>query len=259
MGIMKELAKNSLKRVDLYPGLQEVRRQIRRSLPREVRRRRDSARFYSRFIRDGDLCFDVGANIGDKTEIFLSLGARVVCIEPHPECLRCIHRRFGKNRRVLIIDKALGDKEGFSQLHICDAASTISTMSTSWMKEGRFSKDFTWRKTQSVALTTLDAVIRTHGMPTFCKIDVEGYEETVLKGLSKHIPYLSFEFSREFFDAATRCTDRLSAIGNAKFNFSVAGSMRLLLDRWAEPSELFKALSVIEDDLLWGDVYTKFE
>jgi hypothetical protein len=127
------------------------------------------------------------------------------------------------------------------------------------MRESRFSKDFAWRKTQPVALTTLDALIRRHGMPAFCKIDVEGYEETVLRGLSKPIPFVSFEFSREFFDAATRCIDRLSAIGNAKFDFEVAGSMRLLLGAWAEPSELFRALGEIEDELLWGDVYAKFE
>ena len=150
-------------------------------------------------------------------------------------------------------------EEGLSSLYVCDEASTISTMSSAWMKEGRFSKDFTWRKTQPVALTTLDALIRTYGMPTFCKIDVEGYEETVLRGLSKPIPYVSFEFTREFSDATTRCIDRLSAIGNAKFDFSVGESMRLTLGTWTEPSEVFKALSVIEDDLLWGDVYTKFE
>jgi len=256
---MKELAKNSLKSVGLYPGLQEVRRRIRRSLPRDVRRRGDAARFYSQFIRDDDLCFDVGANIGDRTEIFLMLGARVVCVEPQAECLRYLRRRFHKNRRVLIVDKALGDEEGFSQLYVCDEASTISTMSTSWVKESRFSKDFTCWKTQSVALTTLDALIRRHGMPTFCKIDVEGYEQTVLRGLTEPIPYVSFEFTREFFDAATRCANRLSAIGNAKFDFSLGESMRLVLDTWVEPSELFKALSAIEDDLLWGDVYAKFE
>jgi len=96
-------------------------------------------------------------------------------------------------------------------------------------------------------------------MPTFCKIDVEGYEETVLRGLSKPIPYMSFEFSREFFDVAARCIGRLSAIGKARFDFSVGESMRLLLGTWVEPSELFKALSLIEDELLWGDVYAKFE
>ena len=256
---MKELAKSTLKRAGLYSGLQEARRRIRRSLPRELRRRNAAAAFYSQFIRDGDLCFDVGANIGNRTEIFLMLGARVVCIEPQAESLERLGRRFGKNPRVLVVDKALGDKEGFGQLYVCDKASAVSTMSTSWVEQSRFSKDFAWRKIQPVALTTLDALIRGYGTPTFCKIDVEGFEENVLAGLNQPLPHLSFEFSREFFDAAVRCTDRLSTIGDVKFNFSVGESMRLLLNAWVGPSELFKALRLIEDDLLWGDIYAKFE
>ena len=37
--------------------------------------------FYSHFIGKGDLCFDVGANLGNRAEVFLALGATVVAIE----------------------------------------------------------------------------------------------------------------------------------------------------------------------------------
>ncbi len=33
--------------------------------------------FYSSFIRQGDLCFDIGGNIGSKTEVFLALGREI--------------------------------------------------------------------------------------------------------------------------------------------------------------------------------------
>lgn len=38
------------------------------------------------FIDEGDFVFDVGANIGGKTDIFRRKGARVLCIEPQPDC-----------------------------------------------------------------------------------------------------------------------------------------------------------------------------
>jgi hypothetical protein len=33
--------------------------------------------FYSQFIRQNDLCFDIGANLGNQTDAFLKLGVRV--------------------------------------------------------------------------------------------------------------------------------------------------------------------------------------
>jgi len=44
-------------------------------------------------------------------------------------------------------------------------------------------------------MVTLDAAtIETFGKPFYCKIDVEGWELDVLKGLSQPIPLISFEF-----------------------------------------------------------------
>lgn len=37
-------------------------------------------KFYSEFIKEGDLCFDVGAHLGDRSAVWLGLGATVVAI-----------------------------------------------------------------------------------------------------------------------------------------------------------------------------------
>ena len=79
-------------------------------------------------------------------------------------------------------------KKGYLKLQICENAPTISTMSDKWIKDGRFSNDYKWTKTQLVAVTTLDDLIKEYGSPKFCKIDVEGFEYPVLKGLTKPIP-----------------------------------------------------------------------
>ena len=46
-----------------------------------------------------------------------------------------------------------------------------------------------------VPVTTLDALIERHGVPSFVKVDAEGFEEEVLQGLSRSIKALSFEFT----------------------------------------------------------------
>ena len=141
---------------------------------------------------------------------------------------------------------------------ICEEADTISTMSERWKREGRFSTDYKWNKEFQVPVTTLDNVIREYGLPKLCKIDVEGFEYTLLKGLTRPIPYICFEFTREFFDDAKKCIEYLLTLGHAEFNCSIGESCEFLFERWVSTEELYRRIGSIEDDLLWGDIYVKF-
>src|SRR6266436_503898 len=50
--------------------------------------------FYGRFVKRGDLAFDIGANTGAKTAAFLSLGARVVAVEPNGQCTDYMLKKY---------------------------------------------------------------------------------------------------------------------------------------------------------------------
>jgi len=260
----KERAKNRrllitlLKLLKLYSAAKTVKLLMIHSVPRYLPHKREMLEFYSQFIKKGDLCFDVGANVGRFTKIFLELGARVVCVEPQEACLQQLYRLFGDNKKVIIVGKALGELEGEGELMMSEEAPTISTMSSKWKNEGRFSKDHKWTKTQKVPITTLDALILSYGLPKFCKIDVEGFEEPVLKGLTKPMPVISFEFTREFFDDAKKCINHLLSIGQVKFNCSLGESMKFLFQKWVTPDELYEKIDQLEDERLWGDIYAKF-
>ena len=212
-------------------------------------------KFYSQFISSGDLVFDVGAHMGDMTAVFLSLGASVICVEPQPYCARILRSRFGANKKVTIIEKGLGRKEDELALHICEDAPSLSTFSNKW-KRGRFSRQ-NWNKQVVVPITTLDSLIATFGTPTFCKIDVEGSELDVLRGLNTTIPLISFEFTKEFIKDAKACTKRLSSITRTKFNYSVYSEFRFWNNEWLDQKELFKILELIPDVKLCGDIYAR--
>jgi FkbM family methyltransferase len=224
----------------------------------ENRHKEEMKEFYGTFVGPGDICFDVGANLGNRTAILSEIGCRVISIEPQPLCLKRLRRLFGKLENVVIVDAAVGEREGQGELAICEDEPTISTMSDKWMTEGRFAGSNQWSRKITVRMTTLDALIAKHGMPKFCKIDVEGFELSVIKGLSVPVPYLSFEFTREFLPDAKRCMDHLLTIGPAVFNVSLGESMELLSRQWMSSDEMYERISAEKTPLLWGDVYAKF-
>jgi FkbM family methyltransferase len=238
-------------------GLGRVRRRAAASVgARRVRSRRVA--FYRALVPKDSVCFDVGANIGNRVEVFLALGAAVVAIEPQTECAKELDRRFGRNARFTLVKTAVGPNHGVATLRI-PAASTIATLSPEFVsatqRSGRFS-EFSWDREVQVPVTTLDALVARYGAPAFCKIDVEGYEAEVLGGLSRALRCISFEYTAEIIGVAFRCIDHLTSLGQYRYNISRGETMEWVLGEWVGPAEMRYRLS-IERYPNWGDVYAE--
>ena len=216
---------------------------------------------FKQIINKDDLCFDVGGNIGAKTDAFLVLGAKVICIEPQESCLKILTAKYKNNNRVVIVNKALSSNEGEKKIFIA-SENTISSMSEEFIKtvkETRFTTH-TWDKEVVCHTTTLDELIHSYGIPKFCKIDVEGYEVEILKGLSKPIPYISIEFTPELKHLSFDCIEHMSKIADYKFNYSEGESLKYGFDNWVTKEEMINFLSKNNDfKKSFGDVYMKFE
>ena len=229
--------------------------------------RRKLLRFYSQFISKGDLCFDIGANIGNRTEVFLRLGATVVAVEPQDICMQKLLNKYGDNNKVFLVHKALGAKEGKGNL-ILSNSHTVSSMSKEWIDCVKNSdmfftstSAFQWHKTVSVPITTLDKLIKKYGNPTVCKIDVEGFEYQVIKGLSQPVKMISFEFTptSKFINLAIKSIKHLSSIGNVKFNYSFGESMTFALSNWVDKEKICNILlSIPYKTAFSGDIYARF-
>jgi FkbM family methyltransferase len=217
-----------------------------------------AAAFYGRLVTPDDLVFDIGANLGNRVKVFRHLGCRVVAVEPQAFCVAVLKRAFP--RQITIVDRALSDRIGTAELYIANVH-VLSSMSKDWIRRtteaGRFSGN-RWDKTVAVKTTTLDAICREFGEPAFVKIDVEGHEEAVFRGLSVPIQGLSFEFASENLQSTFSCLALLDRIGRYEFNYSLGESMQLELRQWASLSEIQKHLSCV-GALGWGDVYAKLD
>lgn len=256
--LIKDKIRRLLKMINLYPIVNRfLLKFFRYTLPIPNKK----LEFFSKFIKEGYLCYDIGAWEGEFTELFLRLGARVIAVEPQLECVKKLQINFGKDNRVKIIGKAAGEKIGNAKMYLCKNYTTISTLSTRWMNESRYARRFEQSeiKIQPVSIITLDSLISLFGVPKFCKIDVEGFEESVLKGLTQPIPFISFEFTIELIDIVEKICKHLSTIGKVLFNCVLHGSeMKFLFQKWVTAEELYHKLNSYKNELLCGDIYVKF-
>jgi FkbM family methyltransferase len=217
--------------------------------------------FYRGVLRglpSNGLIFDVGANLGLKTDVFLRLGARVVAVDPDPANQRALRDRFLRYRvtrkPVVVVDAALSDVNAMQTLWIEAPGSALNTLSRKWVEalegdERRFGRPVAYGQQTTVRTTTLDALIVRHGEPYFVKIDVEGFEGNVLRGLRRRVPYLSFEVNLpEFLAEGLECVallKDLAADGMFNYTSDVRGGLRL--NRWVIAEELSEALAACRE------------
>ena len=247
----------SLKSTAFYQALRAIR--YARHPPQWYLQERNEATFYRPMVRTGSLCFDLGANVGQKTRSFRLLGARVVCIEPDPSALRVLAHEFGHDPDVVVVPKAVGGLAGHARLHLGDS-STISSMSMKWMQLAARTERLAgreWPETIDVEVTTLDDLINQFGVPDFCKVDVEGLEPEVFKGLTQSVPALSFEFQPEALDIVNLVLDRLDELAQYTFNYSFSSPMKWQLMGWVDGTTIRTALrdAAQHHPETWGDVF----
>ena len=224
-------------------------------------RQRGLRRLYRHFVGAGDLAFDVGAHLGDRTAAFRKLGARVVALEPQPAVRRWLVMLVGRSRDVSIRAEAVGRAVGTARLALSHGTPTMSSLSEDWPntlpERNPGFRGVRWDDSVEVAVTTLDALIEQYGLPRFCKIDVEGYEAEVLAGLSHRIPALSVEFVVGALDVAEACVRRLEALGGYEFN-AVEGEERSFMSkRWLAADDMLAWLRGGGGSASSGDVYAR--
>ena len=204
-------------------------------------------------FKQGYSIFDVGANKGQKTDIFLRLGASVVAVEPDPSNQRILKQSFLdyrlKRRPVTIVGKAVSDRSGKAVFLIDEPGSAKNTLNQKWADTlrsdpGRFGKTLAFGKHREVETITLEQLIHSYGRPYYVKIDVEGHELSVLRGMKTVVPFLSFEVNLpEFRGEAEECVKMLDQLASGgDFNQTPDCSRGFVFKEWQSCSAALDVL-----------------
>jgi FkbM family methyltransferase len=248
----------------VFDGLRTVRGVVRslRIYYGDRQHRPAMERLYRRFVRRGDLVFDIGAHVGDRIGAFRRLGARVVAVEPQPALVKTLRLLYGRDPDVAIEAVALGSRSGTIELKLNLDNPTVSTVSADFVAAAAHAPGWetqSWTKCLPVPLSTVDALIVRHGVPAFIKIDVEGFEAEVLAGLTQSVAALSFEFTTIQRDVALAAIARCGALGFQHFDAVLGETQSFVHGRSQSADQIRYWLMDLPDHANSGDIYAMRE
>lgn len=206
------------------------------------------------------IAFDIGANIGQTVDELLPNYDKIICFEPNPSLVTVIKNKFFNNDKVTIEELGLSDKTETKKFNISNSH-VVSTFSEDWINNSRFTNVYNWDTSIDVKTTTLDEVIDKYGIPYFIKIDVEGYEYEVLKGLTKLLDntYFAFEWAEEQYKIVNKTVKYLKELGYNNFSYTYQDSLLNLENiNWCNWEDLTVHNDINEDRKeKWGMIYFK--
>ena len=241
-----------IKRLSLRFGFYRPTRWLSRRLrPSRQKSFENDVCFYRDLLPSGGLAFDVGANIGEKSEALLAAGLRVVAFEPNPEVIPELLSRCQHCPDWTLIQVALSKSPAIASFY-----ARTSHESSGFIPDWGGSPAHLYH----VPVLNLDLAIAHFGVPDFCKIDVEGWELEVLSGLTQKPTILSFEFHlTEANIAQTKlCLDSLRKLGYKRANLAPEESIEFLHPSWIDIDELYEGFPdryKAMTELIYGDIY----
>ncbi|MEO7306364.1 MAG: FkbM family methyltransferase [Ferruginibacter sp.] len=220
---------------------------------------KEQIQFYGGLIKPNDLCFDIGGNVGFKTNVFLHLGARVVTLEPQQACVDILKIKYGK--KAIILQKGAGATNEMKEFYISNNTA-VSSFKKDWVDEFKDSRfpGSSIQAVEKIEMVTLDSLIDIYGKPNFIKIDVEGFEMEVFRGLTNSFGYLSFEYAVP--EKAQDVTEILkylkSKYSRLTCNFAICNDSSFALKAWMPIAEMLEYVQQeYFNSTFAGDIYIK--
>jgi len=232
--------------------------------PAKYKIQQEEPDFYKKFLKShpakNNLIFDVGANMGHKSIIFSRLAKKVVAFEPSEKLFDFLQKRFN-NSNVTLFNYALGNAVTDSDFYVVENNEAYNSLNKKHIETTTTSRGIATINTvkhKKVKVEVLENFIKKFGIPKYIKIDVEGYEYEVIKGLITPVPLLSFEVNLpEFLSESIQTINHLDLISSNKYRFNFATSNFFLNEKFIGKEDAIQFLR--ETALQYLEIYVKFD
>jgi len=135
-----------------------------------------------RFISEGDVVWDVGANVGVFSFSAAGKGGKVVMVEPDPFLVQLLRKSVEINEDLEldlnVLPVALSDNPGLEVFQIAERGRASNSLAS----VGGRSQMGGVRKEIIVPVMTMDSLLDNFSEPKFIKVDVEGGEIGAMNG-----------------------------------------------------------------------------
>ncbi len=143
-----------------------------------------------------DLAFDVGMHDARDTAYYLSQKLRVVAVEANPALVERASVRFASEiaqGRLTIVCVGVGESAGDAPFWVCD-----DHLEWSSFDRAVASRNGSRHHEVRVLVRPFDELLAEHGVPRYCKIDIEGNDHLCVDAIQPEgrPEFLSVELSR---------------------------------------------------------------
>jgi FkbM family methyltransferase len=175
-----------------------------------------------KFRMDESLIFDVGAHKGEDAEFYLRKGFRVIAIEAMPEFCESISVRLSEHVRsgaLTVLNLAISNVPGDVRFYADEMNTVWGTTNRSWVERNK-SLGAGKGRTFTIRSAKLAEIMKEHGIPRYCKIDIEGNDLEALSSLesiAEPPPLISIESDKTSWANLMKEFETFERLGYRKY------------------------------------------
>lgn len=164
------------------------------------------------------ILFDIGANRGEATwqALYVKNFDKVIALECAPKMYSLLARNFVIEPAVIPLCLAVSDSVGQTiEFYEC-IEDGLSTLNKDWLTSDQMRYNGKEFKIITATTCTIDWLAEQYGEPDLIKIDVEGAEWSVFRGMTKYHGKLAFEWVTETIEEHYDQLQYLKTLGYTK-------------------------------------------